>query len=405
MRGPAAPMRIFLPLRRRVIVLLWGGQLLSSLGDEVNRVATVWIATRLWGAGAGRLAALHALSACVCSLAAGSLVDRLPLRSVLLGADGLRAAAVLCVPVGAALGAPLPALLVASVAVCAGLSAVFDPALRALTTELAADGERGPTNALMESTLRFARVLGPTLLAALSSLVPMIHFFTLDALTFALSALSIASLGRDRSRDTPVHAAAPDALGATLRSLRGDPTLAYAVGSAAVVGAAWWLMLPLGMTLLLEARGARDVKALASVLAAYGVGNLAANLAVGNFTDRRATSLLHGGRALTGVGFALFALAPSQPLRMLAAAVAAAGGPLCDVGFIALLQERFEGVRLAQVYRAVLALSYGAMFGLFFASPWLFRAFGAPRVSLAAALTIGLCGVTGLALARRPPSR
>jgi len=53
------------------------------------------------------------------------------------------------VPVGAALGAPLPALLVASVAVCAGLSSVFDPALRALTTELAADGERGPTNALM----------------------------------------------------------------------------------------------------------------------------------------------------------------------------------------------------------------------------------------------------------------
>jgi len=202
-------------------------------------------------------------------------------------------------------------------------------------------------------------------------------------------------------RATPLHAEPPDALGATLRSLKGDPTLAYVVGSAAVVGAAWWLMLPLGMTLLLEERGARDVTALASVLAAYGVGNLAANLAVGNFTDRRPTSLLHGGRALTSVGFALFALAPSQALRMLAAAVAAAGGPRCDVGFIALLQERFEGVRLAQVYRAVLALCYGTMFGLFFASPWLFRAFGAQRVSLAAALTIGACGVGGLALARR----
>jgi len=34
-------MRIFLPLRRRAIRLLWGGQLLSSLGDEVNRVATI----------------------------------------------------------------------------------------------------------------------------------------------------------------------------------------------------------------------------------------------------------------------------------------------------------------------------------------------------------------------------
>lgn len=131
-----------------------------------------------------------------------------------------------------------------------------------------------------------------------------------------------------------------------------------------------------------------------------GAGRLAANLAVGNFADRRPTSLLHGGRLLTGIGFTLFALAPSHPLRLAAASVAAAGGPLCDVGFLSLLQDRFAGARLAQVYRAVQALGYGAMFALFFASPWLFRVFGSPRVALAAALTIALAGATGRALAR-----
>ena len=75
-------MRIFLPLRRRAMALLWGGQLLSSLGDEVSRVATVWIATRLWGASARRLAAVHALSACVLSLVGGALVQRRSARAV-----------------------------------------------------------------------------------------------------------------------------------------------------------------------------------------------------------------------------------------------------------------------------------------------------------------------------------
>ncbi len=382
------------------MALLWGGQLASSLGDEVNRVATVWIATRLWGPGAGRLAALHALSACAMSLAGGALVDRRPLRSVLVGADALRCAAVLCVPLGAALGAPLTPLLVASVVVCAGLSAVFDPALRALSTSLAAEGERGATNALIESTVRFARVLGPSLVGALSSAVPMVQFFTLDAATFALSALSVAAIGRLHDAPPAAAAAPTSALRATLAEALRDPTLRYAVATSTVVGAAWWLMLPLGMTLLLEARGARDVSSVAAALAAYGAGNLASNLAVGNFADRRPTSLLYGGRLVAGVGFTLFALAPSQPLRLAAAAVAAAGGPLCDVGFLALLQDRFAGARLAQVYRAVQALGYGAMCALFFASPWLFRVFGAPRVALAAALTIALGGATGLALAR-----
>ena len=47
----------------------------------------------------------------------------------------------------------------------------------------------------MESTVRFARVLGPTVIAGLSAIIPALQFFTLDGITFALSAGSILWIG------------------------------------------------------------------------------------------------------------------------------------------------------------------------------------------------------------------
>lgn len=400
-------MRIFAPLRHRPVALLWSGQLLSSLGDEVNRVATVWLATRLWGEGAGRLLALHAFSACVGGLVLGPAIDRLPLRRVLVATDALRAAAVLAVPVGVALGLPLAPLLLFAVAVCAALSAAFDPALRALVTVLVPAGPlRGPANALIESTVRFARVLGPVVVASLAGVLATVQLFSLDAGTFALSALSVAGVGRLVSAreldvrpsqkpldDGPVE----EGLRATLRSLWAEPVLRFAVASGAAVTAAWWLLLPLGLELLLAARGPHTVSDLAAVMTAYGAGNLASNLAVGNFADRHPARLLFLGRILAGVGFSLCVFAPTRTLFALAAALAATGGPVTDVGFMGMLQARFAPSELARVYRVNLVLNYGLTCALFFVSPWLFRAGGAPRVSLAAALVIGLCGAWGLA--------
>ena len=37
-------MRLFRPLRRAEIALLWGGQTLSALGDQLYGVALSWIA-------------------------------------------------------------------------------------------------------------------------------------------------------------------------------------------------------------------------------------------------------------------------------------------------------------------------------------------------------------------------
>jgi hypothetical protein len=394
-------MRIFTPLRDRAIARLWTGQLLSAVGDELNRVATIWFAARLWGANAGRLMALHAGCALVASIFGGVISDRASFRRVLVSADVGRAAAVLSIPVGVAMGFPLPVLLIASIAISASLSALFDPALRAFTLELIRiPSVRGATNALMESTVRFARVTGPGLIAIASGLIPTLHFFSLDAVTFALSALSIVWIGRPNGPSDAMQVAADDpARAPTLSALAEiwtDPLVRYAVLSGAVVGAVWWMMLPLGLELLLMERGSADVGALANVMFAYGVGNLASNLLVANFADGRPERLLFLGRLAAGAGFALCALAPGRASMMAATALAATGGPLTDVGHIGMLQARYGGVALARVYRANLALGYAALLVLYLASPMLFRACGAVAVVCASAIVIAAGGVWGL---------
>jgi MFS family permease len=398
-------LRIFTPLRHRPIAKLWGGQLLSGLGDEINRVATIWLAAQTWGSSAGRLLAVYALAACITSLAGGVVADRVGHRRLLVTADLARAAAVLVIPLGAALHVPLAQLLVLSIAASGAFTALFEPALRALTLGLVpAPSLRGATNALMESTLRFARVLGPGLVALLATLVPTLHFFTVDAVTFAFSALSIVWIGRaathgegDDARATPQTGSSSIGIVDTLREIGRDPLLRYAIGSGALVGAAWWLLLPLGMELLLREHGAHQVSALAAVLLAYGIGNLAGNLVVGNFADRRPDHLLFFGRVLAGTGFMLFAMAPTRAVLLASAALAASGGPVTDVGFAGMVQNRYEGHALARVYRANQAVMWAAIFALFFASPALFRLAGIVPVFVACALTIGVGGVWGFA--------
>ena len=397
-------MRILAPLRHPPLAKLWAGQLLSAMGDEISRVAVVWLAAGLWGTGAGRLMALHAGCAFLFSVVGGAFADRAGYRRTLIVSDLMRAVGVLLIPVGTALGLPLPWLLVASVTICSSLSAIFDPAFKALAATLIPSAElRSATNALVESTVRLARVLGPSLVALVSGILPTLHFFTLDAGTFLLSATSIAWLG---AAAEPAHLADGPAEGITpvLERIRSEPLVAYMLLSSAVVGAAWWLLLPLGIELLLQERLSSDLATLGTILAAYGVGNLTGNLVVGSLPEQRPERLLFLGRSLAGAGFLLFALAPGKLGFMAAAALAASGGPVCDVGYIGALQARFEGKALGQAYRLSNALCYGLMFPLFFASPSLFLHLGVGQVFVGCALVILAGGLGGFALLRAEPA-
>jgi DHA3 family macrolide efflux protein-like MFS transporter len=280
------------------------------------------------------------------------------------------------------------------VGVCGGFSMFFDPALKAVIPGLTPAPElRNATNALMESTSRFARCFGPALIVAVSALIPMMQFFTLDALTYVLSALLIGTLG------TRLKTARTEELGAPSRLsfwelVRKEPAAAYGLYSGIIVNSAWTLILPLGMGLVVHAKAPEDVTLLGTLLATYGLGNLVANLAVGN-AEGRPERLLFLGRAAAGVGFLGFSLADSQGAMMASAAFAAMGGPVTDVGLLGLLQSRYAPADLGRVYRGYLTMTYAGIFAVFFVSPTLFNYFGVERMIFLCAVLILSAGVFG----------
>jgi hypothetical protein len=388
-------MRILAPLRRPAIFRLWLGQVLSNVGDEIYGIALIWIAADLIGPDAGYVAALQSASVFLSGLLAARFAETWDHRRTMVCVDVLRGLAVLLIPL---LHAAVLGLLVPVAALVSGLSAFFLPALKASLPDLAADEDLlHTTNGLMESTLRLARIVGPGLIGLLHGLVATLHFFTIDALSFFCSAFSIASLHRDLP---PPSEHAPVAIGLreSWRAVRRHPALRFVISTSPLASSLWWLVLPLGMTLLVHQRRPDDVGALGWLVCAYGVGNLGCNLVVGSARVAHPFRLMLLGRMTAGVGFVALALAPSYPLMLLSSALAASGGPMTDLGYLALLQRSGDRRHIARTYRLGMSIDYFGIMLVFLASPWIFRWLGPAPAILGCGLLIFISGAAGLAV-------
>lgn len=385
-------------LRHRAIALLWGGQALSAIGDEIYRVALTWLAVGLIGARAGYLAAAQSAALLVLSLVGGRWADRWDRRRTMVGVDAVRAAVAL-VPVAAfyAGRGGLPALALVAV-VLSGLGAFFDPALQATLPEVSPDpATLQAATGLMGTTVRLARAVGPAVVGALGAFVPTVHFFTLDAASFAVSALSVRALGRTPRASAPAPLPARAGLLGALREAWAEPLLRDVLLSRAMVSGLWALAYGLGFPLLVRRLAPGGVSGFGAMVASYGVGNVAGALFVGNLRRTRPARILFGGYATMGVGFVLMGL--SRGLGGLAAAsvLAGFGGPVNDVPFYDLAQARWRPDELPRIFRLRMASETGAAMLVMAASPRLLAAFPPAAVVMACGLAFAALGATGLA--------
>ncbi len=413
-------MSILAPLRSKPIALIWSGLALGAIGDQLYAVALVWMAVALMGAGAGYLSALQAGATLAAALFGGIWADSWDHRRTMIAADLLRAAIILAFVALASIAPLSVAMLIQTALGVAALQAFFRPALQAILPRLAGDPRQLPaTNALFDATERIARLSGPLIVGALSGIVPVIHFFTLDAVTFLGSAAAVATVGRALPRRRP-RASAETArmlsrIGAGIRrgaaAVRAQPLIAYGIGSGGVLNGLWYVVMFLAVPLVIARRGlaigagSGSLGAYAAVMASYGAVNLATNLVVGNRPlPHRPARLIFSGNAVLGLGLALMgaamALLPERwllPALMAAAGLAAAGGPMQDIPFATLRQTLFAPGDIAAVMRLyMVATQSGLLLGMV-AAPPLLTAFGPAAVVLACGGGIIMIGAIGLA--------
>lgn len=392
-------------LRQRHLALLWVGQVLSALGDTLYDIAVLWLAVQVAGASGGLVVAAGRVARFLCGMPGGVFADRWNRPRTMIAVDLLRGALVL-LPVPLLLRDQLQLwhLAVVSIGVNA-LATLFDPALQAGLPELVHDrDELHALNGLMDGTRRLALTVGPGCAGLLIAVLPLAQFFTINAVSYLLSAGTILLILR---HFVPQQAAATAAVGLGWRQLwqeiagavqlvRAHHALAYGIITNSGGNLAWSAAFMVGVPLLASQKFAGDIGLYGLLVAAYGAGNIASNLAIGSLRVRRPLLLLIGGRMMLGVGFLVLAAAPTVPLALVGSALAAVGGPMGDIVLLTMMQRDLPAGQIGKVYALRMTTATAGMsLGLVLAGP-LYAIFSvAVGIALCAVVLI-ITGVVGL---------
>ncbi len=172
------------------------------MGSRITRTALPIAAIVMAGAGAydlGLLTVALTLPGAICAWFSGGFVDRHRRRPLMIGADLVRAIALLAIPLAAYAGAVSLPLLYA-VAVITGIATVlFDVADHVFINDLVGRRRVLDANAKRETAEAIAEISGPAAGGALVAWLTAPLAIAVDAASFVVSALL---LGRIRKRET-----------------------------------------------------------------------------------------------------------------------------------------------------------------------------------------------------------
>jgi MFS family permease len=184
-------------LKNSNFLRFWLGQGISVLGSQISGLAFPVLAVTILGASEWQMGVLNAANSAaflVVGLPAGALIDRMIKRRVMLAADLVR---LLC------LGA-IPALYFTGLlqmwhlivlGTIAGIATVFfDVSYQSFIPLLLKGDQIGEGNSRLESTSQISGLLGPAVVGWLLSIVKAPLMMVFDAISYAVSAISLATV-------------------------------------------------------------------------------------------------------------------------------------------------------------------------------------------------------------------
>jgi MFS family permease len=306
---------------------LWVGSTLSAVGGALTYFAIplqVYDITRS-PAAVGLLGLVSLVSMLAVGLLGGTLIDAVDRRKVVLGCICCATAASAALAAQAYLGLNQVWLLYVLVCVESAVGAVNRPALRTLTPALIPAGQLPAAMALERLTFQSAIIAGPSIAGAIAA-APHLGLggcYVLDTVSFAAGFYGAARL--------PAMPAAAGALAGT-RLSAVTAGLAFIRRTPVVAGAfltdvnATFFALPTSLFPAINAsRFGGDPRTLGLFTTAVGVGGLVSAVLSGpvKHVSRQGLAMLISV-SVWGAGFAMFAVARSLWLTLLALAIAGA---------------------------------------------------------------------------------
>ncbi len=262
------------------------------------------------------LAALGSASALLFSLVAGVIVDRIPRRPVLIGADIGRAALLSTIPLAAVMHWLTYWHLVVVAALTGILTVLFDVAYQSYLPSVVGEESLAEGNRILGMSSAGAEILGPGITGILVTAISGPRAIGIDALSFLVSSASVCAIrGRETRRVPSVQSHWLDEALAGAAVIRARPllrALAFRAMTAFLfMGAAY------SFYYLYAVRNLRMTPtALGFTIALGGVGGL-----LGAWLAERISNRLGTGRAfftaaiLMGFGYLLIPCAGLYPRR------------------------------------------------------------------------------------------
>lgn len=193
---------------------LWAGQTVSELGSVVTRTAVPLVALLVLGAGPFEMALLvvsASLAVLLVGFLAGAWVDRLRRRPLLIWADAIRAVLLFSIPAAHLAGLLRIEQLYVVVFIEGCLGAIFDAAYPAYVPSLIGVDRVVEGNSKLATSSSLAEIGGPGLGGGLVQVIGAPFAILIDAISFAVSAISLGLIRRPepprppRTSPTPIR--------------------------------------------------------------------------------------------------------------------------------------------------------------------------------------------------------
>lgn len=334
----------------RDFLRLWAAQAGSAVGARISRTVLPMLALLTLDASASEVSALAALSVApglAVGLWAGRLVDARARRPLMIGADLVRAALILTIPLAAHLGALTMPQIFLVAAVVGAANALFSIAEVAYVPALVGPARIVDANARLEVTDSVAEGVGPWLGGVLVQLVGAPLALATDAASYLWSAALLGRIAAPEARParTPAARTHPLAdLATGLRLCRADPPLMRLLAVEAVTTLAGGVLFALYTVVALGPLGLSPA-VLGLLIGMGGVGSLGGALMVGpllrRINERAALRLTLAAGLVLNLTVPLALLLPGLALPLLALGQIAGDACLTGYGILALsLRQR-----------------------------------------------------------------
>lgn len=180
--------------RNRSFNIFWLGQTLSVLGDSFATIAIPLLVLQATGSVAqmGLVTAVFGVGQVVSGLFAGWLADRLDRRNLMIFCDTMRTLLYCAIPLGWWLAGPHLWLIYVVVALGSCLGMIFQVTYITAIANLVDPDQLNEANSRLQATLAISFIVGPILAGVISGAFGPSVAITVDALSFAVSAISLA---------------------------------------------------------------------------------------------------------------------------------------------------------------------------------------------------------------------